>query len=225
MLDLTGTKLSLSRSIWSYHKVRLFVAAVIRNRSAFRNRKTSGLILDVGCGPNANARNINLDYEWRPGVDVCCDITRGLPFHNGYVAGIFTEHCIEHVRFDDALFVLGEFRRVMASGAWVRIIVPDLEIYVDHYQAFRTGRELSMPYSEDDVRPDGIYSPAMSINRIFRAHGHQFIYDFATLNAMLEKTGFIEIRKTKFGDSRDSRLLHDTPNREIESLYVEARRP
>ena len=106
----------------------------------------------------------------------------------------------------------------MAPGAWARIIVPDLEVYVDHYDAFRTKGELSMPYSEDDMRSDGIYSPAMSINRIFRAHGHQFIYDFATLKTMLEKAEFIEIRKMKFGDSHEFRLLLDTPHREIESL-------
>ena len=146
---------------------------------------------------------------------MCCDITKGLPFQNGYVAGVFTEHCIEHIRFDDALVVFREFRRVMAPGAWARIIVPDLEVYVDHYDAFRTKGELSMPYSEDDMRSDGIYSPAMSINRIFRAHGHQFIYDFATLKTMLEKAEFIEIRKMKFGDSHESRLLLDTPHREI----------
>ena len=73
------------------------------------NRKSTGLILDVGCGPNANTQNINLDYEWRPGIDVCCDITKGLPFQNGYVAGVFTEHCIEHIRFDDALVVFVNF--------------------------------------------------------------------------------------------------------------------
>jgi predicted SAM-dependent methyltransferase len=189
------------------------------------NRKKAGLVLDVGCGPNARNENINLDYEWRFGVDVCCDITKGLPFKDAYVSGIFTEHCIEHILFDDAVFVFREFFRVMTSRSWTRIIVPDLEIYFDNYEAFRTKQQLSMPYAEADRRPDLIYSPAMSINRIFRAHGHRFIYDFATLNVLLEKAGFINITKARFGESRDSRLLLDSPSREIESLYVEAQKP
>ena len=225
MLDFAHTRISFHRSIWSYSKVQFFVTPVIRNRKAFMNRKTAGLILDVGCGKNSHAQNINLDYDWYAGIDVCCDITRGLPFQNGYVGGIFTEHCIEHIRFDDALFVFREFYRIIAPGAWVRIVVPDLELYVDRYDAFRTTGTLSMPNTKGDVRQDGIYSPAMSINRIFREHGHRFIYDFATLNAMLETVGFVEIRKAKFGESQDSRLLLDTPTREIESLYVEAQRP
>jgi hypothetical protein len=45
-------------------------------------------------------KNINLDYHWRPGIDICCDITRGLPLPDTYVRGIFSEHCIEHISFE-----------------------------------------------------------------------------------------------------------------------------
>jgi predicted SAM-dependent methyltransferase len=114
---------------------------------------------------------------------------------------------------------------VTKRGSYIRIIVPDLEIYTDSYDQFRKTGELSMPYATDDARPDGIYSPAMSINRIMRAHGHQFIYDFATLETMLKTAGFNRIRKTQFGESADPRLLLDTPSRSIESLYLEAQKP
>lgn len=224
-LDFSHTKISVGRSVWSYNKVQLLVAALIRGRTAFMNLKTEGLILDVGCGPNINSSNINLNYEWQPGVDVCCDITRGLPLKHDYVAGIYTEHCIEHIPFDAALFVFREFYRVMKPGTYARIIVPDLEIYVDKYNLFCKTGELSMPYASDDVREDGIYSPAMSVNRIFRAHGHQFIYDFPTMAAMLEKVGFVEVSKSRFGDGANPSLILDTPGRAIESLYVEARKP
>ncbi len=225
MLDFTHTRISFGRSIWSYTKVQKLVAPFIRDRKAFMNPKNPGLILDVGSGSNAHPQNINLDYQWHPGIDICCNITKGLPFPDGYVAGIFTEHCLEHIGFNDALVVFAEFRRIMASGAWLRIVVPNLEIYIDGYDAFRRTGEFSMPYWEGDKRADGIYSPAMSINRIFYDHDHRFIYDFATLNLMLEKMDFVEIRQMKFGNSRDVRLLLDSPNREIESLYVEAQKP
>lgn len=225
MLDFTHTRISFGRSIWSYSKVQKLVSPMIRDRKAFMNRKKRGLILDVGSGSKTHVQNINLDYDWRPGIDVCCDITKGLPFEDEYVAGIFTEHCIEHIRFDDTLFILDEFRRVMAAGSWFRIVVPNLEIYIDHYDAFRRAGELSMPYWQNDKRADGIYSPALSINRIFYDHQHRFIYDFAILRIMLEKVGFANITKMRFGRSHDARLLLDLPNREIESLYVEAQKP
>jgi predicted SAM-dependent methyltransferase len=198
------------------------ISKLIRNRRLFADIKQPGLYLDVGCGPNAKHSNINLDYHWRPGVDVCWDITKGpLPFANNYVAGIYTEHCLEHISFKACKAVLAEFHRIVQPMGRIRVIVPDLEIYVDRYDLFRSSGEQSMPYGEDDPI-DGTYSPAMSINRIFRAHGHQFIYDFYTLKAMLEQVGFADITRHQCGDGGDPALLFDDPKRAVESLYIEA---
>jgi predicted SAM-dependent methyltransferase len=215
-LDFSHTKISVGRSVWSYSKVRHFVGALIRGRKRFMSLKTEGLILDIGCGPNGNSKNINLDYAWRPGIDICCDITRGLPLPNNYVAGIFSEHCIEHISPQHALGVFREMHRILSPGGHIRIVIPDLEIYITKYQA-----KQPMPYAGNDSI-NGIYTPAMSINRIMREHEHRFIYDYETLHAMLTTCGFFEINKRKFNDSADRALLLDTPERAIESLYVEA---
>jgi len=210
-------------SIWNNRKLQRNVSRLIRGRRAFMRLKTAGLVLDVGCGPNARPGNLNLDFHWRPQVDICCDITRRLPLADAYVSGLFSEHCLEHIPFSGALQALREFHRVLQPGAYARIIVPDFEIYLDQYLRFRGGGAPAMPYAEEDPIA-GVYSPMLSINRIFRGHGHQFIYDFATLALMLERTGFVEISRRQFGDSHDQRLLLDSPQRAIESLYVEARK-
>lgn len=225
MLDFSHSKLAVERSVWSYSKVQRLVSFVIRGRRAFMNFKTEGLILDAGCGQNINGENINLAYEWQPGIDICCDLTKGLPLADNYVSGIFTEHCIEHIPFADAPFVFDHFYRVMKPGSRIRIIVPDLDIYVDRYVQARGTSDLSMPYASDDVREGGLYSPAMSVNRIFNAHGHKFIYDFSTMKLILEEAGFVEIKKFQFGVGDDQSLVLDSPGRAIESLYVEARKP
>jgi SAM-dependent methyltransferase len=111
------------RSVWSYHRVKRLVAALTRNSRFFVRLKQPGLILDVGCGPNMHAANLNLDYEWREGVDVCWDIAKPLPLEAGYVGGIFAEHCLEHVPFETTLFAMGEFFRVLAPGKYIRIVV------------------------------------------------------------------------------------------------------
>lgn len=225
-LDFPRTAPLVRWPITKYWKVCQFVSALIRNRPAFMNLKQSGLYLDVGCGPNTNPKNINLDYYWCPGIDVCCDITKGLPFPSNYVQGIYTEHCLEHLAFRDVLFVLREFHRVLVPGGHVRIVVPDLEIYTERYS---TGQK--MPYADADS-VDGLYTPAMSLNRIFHAHytnahafsEHQFIYDAETLSLMLARSGFIDIGKENFSQSNDANLLLDTPSRVVESLYMEARK-
>jgi len=210
-------------SLWDNRKLQRNVSRLIRGRRAFMRFKTAGLVLDVGCGPNARPGNLNLDFQWRPGVDICCDITRPLPLPDDYVSGLFSEHCLEHIPFRSALDVLCEFQRVLRPGAFARIIVPDFEIYLEHYLRSRDGGEAAMPYADGDPIA-GVYSPMLSINRIFRGHGHQFIYDFATLAVMLERAGFVDIDRRRYGDSRDARLLLDSPQRAIESLYVEARK-
>jgi predicted SAM-dependent methyltransferase len=210
-------------SLWDNRKLQRNVSRLIRGRRAFMRLKSAGLVLDVGCGPNARPTNLNLDFHWRPEVDICCDITRRLPLADDYVSGLFSEHCLEHIGFQSALDALHEFHRVLQPGAYARIIVPDFEIYLEHYLRARSGAATAMPYADQDAIA-GLYSPMLSVNRIFRGHGHQFIYDFATLGLMLRQAGFVDIRKCGFGDSRDSRLLLDSPERAVESLYVEARK-
>jgi predicted SAM-dependent methyltransferase len=205
MLDFTNTKISVRRPILSYSKIQGIVSFFIRGRAL--NLKRPGLVLDVGCGPNNSPEKLNLDYDWRPGIDICCDITKGLPVPDHYVSSIFTEHCFEHIPFASTAFVLREFGRVLQPGGTVRIVVPDLAIYVQCYQ-----RGLRMPYGENET-------PAMSINRIMRAHGHQFIYDFDTLKPMLERAGFSQIEKMGFGIGTLGHL--DAASRQVESLYVE----
>jgi predicted SAM-dependent methyltransferase len=207
-------KFSSKRSVWDYHKVQLARSALTRDRPQFMNLKKPVLILDVGCGANMRPENINLDYDWQPGVDVCCDITNGLPFPDNYVAGIFTEHCLEHIPFRSTMFVLEEFRRILQPGGYIRVVVPDLEIYIDSYKS-----GAPMPYASGDP-VDGIYSSAMTINRIMRNHGHQFIYDFATMEKLLARSCFCEITKTRCGVGKLGHL--DTPERAVESLYITA---
>ena len=220
-------KISPDRQFTSYSKVQIAIAAIIRNRRSHLKRAnvTHKDYLDVGCGHNTHVDFINLDYEWRPDIDICWDITKGIPLRQSSVQGIFTEHCLEHLPFTSVDFVIGEFRRVLKSKGSVRIVVPDGELYLTKYSdIIHNASETKLPYAEGDIY-QGLYSPIMSVNRIFRSHGHKFIYDFDTLRLLLEKNGFIDIKKESFHSGRDSRLIIDTESRAVESLYIEASKP
>jgi predicted SAM-dependent methyltransferase len=208
-------------------RARRGISHVVRNRSLHVRweRVRSREYLDLGCGSNLHPQFVNLDYQWHPGIDICWDVARGIPLADGSVKGIFSEHCLEHMPLETGDYVLGECFRVLAPGGTVRIVVPDGELYLGGYAAIRDGHtERSLPYAERDEY-QGMYSPIMSVNRIFGEFGHRFIYDFDTLRQLLERRGFDDIARAAFGEGRDPVLLIDTPRRAPESLYVEATKP
>ncbi len=207
-------------------RVRKIISGAIRNRTWLAKPCPKGSYVDVGCGRNIRTDWYNVDWFWRSGVDACWDITRGLPIANGHAAGVFSEHCFEHLVFGDFVGVAEELYRILMPGAWIRVIVPDAELYFAEYGKFLNGQPYAMPFQDEDMRrSEGLYSPIFSINRIMRDHEHQFIYDFQAMRAMLENAGFVNIEKKSFGHSNDPMLVQDTEGRSVESLYVEGQRP
>ena len=221
--------ISRRRPLGSYAKVQSLVGRLIRNRrfQLDRPRVRGGTHLDIGCGLNSHANLINLDYLWHPGVDVCWDITRGLPFADAALRGVFSEHCLEHFPLQAARALLREIRRVLAPGGTVRIIVPDGELYLRTYvQQLDGDTSCSFPYQQQEQSRD-LWSPMVSVNRIFyqdreSLFGHRLTYDFQLLELLLREAGFTGVARCNFLTGRDPKLLADTADRRVESLYVEA---
>lgn len=218
------------RPLHSYAKVQALFGRLRRNRRfQLRARHLfSRHYLDLGCGPNVHAWCVNLDYMWKPGVDVCWDIRRGLPFAAGRFAGVFSEHCLEHFDLTDASTILCETKRVLAPGGILRIIVPDAGLYLSTYARQTAGDQtVSFPFQAQQAA-DPAWTPLLSVNRLFYQDrnspaGHRMLYDEAQLSRVLTLAGFHDIRRCEFGLGADSKLLLDTPARRIESLYMEAR--
>jgi len=213
------TQLSLKRSIFSYARVRTYIGSFVRGNTLYirKNRIKGKVLLNIGCGPFPREEFINLDYDWTPAIDICWDITaKKYPLQDASLEGVYTEHCLEHIPYQKTIENLREFYRMLKPGGTVRIIVPDAEIYFDGYQARKKDMTAKLPYDENEE------TPVISINRIFRDHGHLFIWDFETFKMNLEKTGFKNVTKESLRKGRDPRLLIDRPERAVESLYVEA---
>jgi predicted SAM-dependent methyltransferase len=211
-------RFSLDRPITSYNRVRKLVGLLIRNAPT-QARGVREAYLNAGCGPNPIKRNgfINLDYNWEPGI-FCWDLSVKLPFPDKRLLGIYSEHCLEHIPRETLRKVLAEFYRLLRPGQTLRIVVPDVEIYVDLYNRHRQGEIVKPPYEEDKTALDGL-------NRIMRDHGHQYAYDFETMKQMLNEAGFTSVTKRSFRKGRDPHLCLDSPEREPESLYIDAYTP
>ena len=66
-----------------YGKYRKFISSIIRNKKYFINHKRikDKTYLNVGCGPKPIDNFINLDYYWRPFVDICWDLEKEKSLH------------------------------------------------------------------------------------------------------------------------------------------------
>lgn len=223
-MDFSRTRIDWSRSITDYSKVQWAIGAVRRNTAWFRPEIPAGAYLNVGCGPNIAAGFVNLDYAWRPGVDLCCDVTRPLPIAASSIGGIYTEHCFEHLPLDGGRAFLAECLRILRPGGVIRIVVPDLEMYARRYVDRLDGRATALPNAYF-VNRTGVDLPVALINELFYGSGHRFIYDYRALADLLQEAGFAGPAKLAFRQGADSRLLIDDEAHISESLYVEARKP
>lgn len=220
MLNFPKTESTVLSDILAFLKVRPTVSALIRGRRLFLSRKRCDYI-NIGCGRNTFDTFYNLDYSWYKGIDACWDISRGLPFPDESFRGCFSEHCLEHVSLPVFKRVVADVYRILRPGGCFRLIVPDAEIYLRGYFAELNGNVVDIPYRN----PLEEKTALMSINRIFREHGHQYAWDFRTINIHLAEAGFVEIRNSNYMEGRDINLLIDNKGRAVESLYVEAVKP
>lgn len=223
----------MSRPITSYGKVQRIIGNLVRNRKAFIPRAVVARksLLNVGCGANVLPEFINLDYGWRPGIDICWDIRKRLPLAANSLAGVYTEHCLEHITYWECVDVLHEFFRVLAPRGVVRIIVPDGGLYLNLYKRAMDGETVEFPYVDEIGLADRVedgkvkFTPMMAVNRIFRGYGHLFAYDFPTLASLLEFAGFEDVSKTEYRAGRCQALLVDSELRAPQSLCIEATKP
>ena len=220
-MDFSRTRISFGRKLSDYSKVQQVIGHLIRNRRLFNAKVPQGAYINLGCGPKIKSSFVNVDYEWRPGLDICCDITRGIPIGDGIAGGIYSEHCLEHLSLEQCRFVLRKCHRMLRPKATLRIVVPDLQIYARAYVQHLDGQPITFP-NEHFVNRTGVNHIVALFNELFLGSGHRFIYDYETMLSLLREAGFADVRPCSFGTGSDARLLIDSIGRASESLYVEA---
>lgn len=221
MWDFSKTQISLDRKLSDYSKIRWLMTKLVRNNRLLYRKVQPGAYLHLGCGPNLLKDFVNLDTQWLPGLDLCCDLRRGIPVASGIIGGIYSEHCLEHTSLEAARFILAECHRALMPKSTIRIVVPDIELYARAYVKSLDGVAATFP-NEYFVNNTGINRPVALINELFYGPGHQYIYDFQALSTVLSDAGFSAIARCSFRQGSDQRLLVDSAGHESESLYVEA---
>ncbi len=126
--------------------------------------------------------------------------------------GIFSEHVLEHLYPDQVLALLKELHRVLKPGSWLRISVPDVEKYVNHYNG--------MKQEGFEVWGTG----CEALRSISQNWTHISLWDTELLSLFLKEAGFNKVESRNFGEGVDSQLIKEQEHRAWESLYVEAQK-
>ena len=179
-------------------------------------------LLHLGSGHNPLEGWVNADFfnyrlkfwaiEEHP--DWMLDLRYPLKCDDNVWDGVFTEHTFEHIHPHHVFNMLRELHRTMKPGAWLRIVVPDVEKYVNYYQGTQNGAEFAKwP------------NPTVALRTISQNFFHVSLWDGKLFTEFLEEAGFVNVEKVDFMQGSDARLLVDNPERQWESLYMEAQKP
>ena len=149
------------------------------------------------------------------------NLVRPLPFNEGSVSAVYSEHFLEHLDEVDGFNLLQECYRVMSPGSTMRHVVPDLGSYVKLYLnkdphpvwpnrfhnwcQFLNYATLGEAYYEQ-----GNTSPLKYLgdfpNITNQTNPHRYLYDFDDIRDKLLKIGFQNVTRCRMGESSHAHL-------------------
>jgi predicted SAM-dependent methyltransferase len=206
------------RRLWRPLKVRKYLAG------------TDEPALHIGCGGEIQPGWLNVD-RYNAAADTYLDARNRFPFKDDSFTLIFTEHMLEHLQIDKVQQFLGEVLRVLKPGGVCRITCPDLHLFASNYLVHNDDffeKVMQGIEHKRSKRPDlawvvRTHGAVFMTGVVKEFHGHRWMYDYATLEACLREVGFEKIAQRSFQVSGNTRLANmDNPDREFETLYVEA---
>ena len=177
-------------------------------------------LLNLGSGGNSLEAFVNADFYrlhkvWsKDKADWMLDITKPIKCFDNYWDGVLIEHTNEHILYSDNYNMLSELFRTLKPGGVLRIIVPDLDIYLD----WKNQKE-SVP------KMSRYHSHAEAICNLTQNHMHVSVWNFDLMREVLDTIGFCSITKTSYMKGVMPELLVDSENHQWQSLYIEAKKP
>lgn len=198
-----------------------------KNKGRIRPQNRT-ILLDLGFGNNYTKDWLNADfykfprikfwkkYEKRTKPDLQLDFRFPIDCPDNAIDGVYSGHTLEHLYPKQAIVFLEEIYRILKPSCWLRIVVPDLQQYINFYV-------------EKTVNPqfyEKFKYGCEAINYLTQKHGHHTVWDEQFLLYVFSKIGFRNVRKVKFGEEGvDKSLIKEEEIRCWESIVIEAQKP
>lgn len=192
-----------------------------------KNKKN---LINLGCGDIIAKDFINIDFFNMRGLDYMADLRYPLKIDDDTVDGIICEHTMEHLTYADDDKLLAECYRIMKKDGVIRIILPDVSLFCEHYVAndrkwFDDWRKVMIEEGTTEERRSKFMSTPMSaISFVTQEYGHVSCWDRETLEFYLSKNKFRDIKICSYKQGRMPELLidRDDNGRKHVSIFIEA---
>ena len=149
--------------------------------------------LNLGCGDKILPDYVNVDMadNWsKKQPDIIADITKKLPFDDGYADEIHAYHVLEHIQRWMVSDCLSEWLRVLKPGGKLILEMPCLDKILDIY--FDSRRNESEPNPRLTIL--GLYGdPAYGVEAMM----HKWCYSYSEITAILNDLPLIRINIQK----------------------------
>jgi predicted SAM-dependent methyltransferase len=171
---------------------------------------TGALVTEGWLGSDLDPRAAR-DSGWAGATVIFLDAEQRFPFADGTFDYVHAEHMIEHLSYDSARSMLSECARVLRRGGRIRIATPDLSRLLALYEhreepSFEESSYVAWIAATMLGDPRRT-NPVFLLNNAFRAWGHAFLFDEATLRDVLQEAGFREVQRLRVGISEDPQLI------------------
>ena len=172
------------------------------------------LKLNLGCGDAYLDGWVNIDLDSEK-ADLRHDLTEPLPYEDGSVDLIYSEHFIEHLTAEDGLKMLRECHRVLKPGGLVRVATVDLDYLVKRFILGWKRQDWIKIYGYEWLQ-----TKAEMLNMCFHEWGHKYLYNKEELQRRFREAGFKQASRKKWNKSSYD-MLSNRETRKDSRLIIE----
>ena len=214
--------------------IELLEHAIFEFRSKLGRLLSSNIILssnnnnyiNLGCGNTYKVNFINVDFYGTKNIDYGMDLRFPFKIESNSIDGIFSEHTLEHLSHHEVENALSECYRILKTKGKIRIIVPDLSIFIKKYCSnddvwFQKWYDLVL---KDPSRHymKKYFTKMFAINFTASYYFHKSCWDFESLKKALSRHGFTNIKKCDYNVGTKELLIDsNSDDRKLISIYIE----